>query len=395
VNRPTLIPGLPRIWRAPTELQLGSGPAKAVVLRLPDSRTAQLLDLLDGSRSLQSVLLQAARQGIGPLQAKAVIESLEAAGLAVPAASLIPLTFPGRARLMGEASALALQGSPAASILRRRAGCRVVLTGRGRLGAPLAVALAEAGVGHVQPDLSGSVTSGELSAGPLREADVGNSRRAAIADAVSRAAPGTQTGPVRRGAATLVNQLDHTEPVSLLAEAHAQRRQPHVAVTIRESVPVIGPFVPASGGPCLNCCDLHRRDRDADWPGPSRSDELEPCAVPTLLAAVAYATAEALTFLDGGAPETLGASAEITTPGRLRRRTWTPHPRCSCSRRAQELGWATGRARQAAALGGNAAGPDGDASRLGGGATDAEPARQRLSRAAAAGRRQVASTECE
>ncbi len=344
MNRPILIPGLPRIWRAPTELQLGS-----VVLRLPDPRTAQLLDLLDGSRSLQSVLLQAARRGIGPRHAEAVIESLGRAGLAMPAASLIPLTFPGRARLLSEAAALALRGSPAAAVLRRRAGCRVVLTGRGRLGAPLAVALAEAGVGHVHADLSGSLTPGELPAGPLREADAGRPRRVAIADAVARAAPQTQTGPVRRGAATLVIQLDHAEPVSLLAEAHAQRHQPHLAVTIRQGVPVIGPFVPAAGGPCLNCCELHRRDRDAGWPGASRSDELQPCAVASVLAAVAYAAAEALTFLDGGSPETVGASAEITAPGRLRRRTWTPHPSCACSRRPRQLGRRTRPAGGAAA----------------------------------------------
>ena len=304
------------------------------MLELTDPRAAQVLDLLDGSRSEQSVLLQAARQGIGPFQTRAVIDTLCRAGLAMPAASLIPLTFPGRDRLLGEASALALHGFPApATILRRRASSRVVITGRGRLGAAVAVALAEAGAGHVQPDLVGSVTRGELPAGPLREADVGRSRRVAVADAVSRAVPQTQTHPVRRGTATLVIQLDHDEPVALLAEAHARRHQPHLAVTIREGVPVIGPLVPAMGGPCLNCLDLHRKDRDATWPGVSRPDALEPCAVPTLLAAAAYVTAEALVFLDGGAPETVGASAEISSPGRLRKRSWSPHPRCSCSRR--------------------------------------------------------------
>jgi hypothetical protein len=179
----------------------------------------------------------------------------------------------------------------------------------------------------------GSVTRGELPAGPLREADVGHSRRVAVSEAVSRAVPQAQTHPVRRGTATLVIQLDHDEPVALLAEAHARRQQPHLAVTIREGVPVIGPLVPSSGGPCLNCLDLHRKDRDATWASVSRPDALEPCAVPTLLAAVAYATAEALAFLDGGSPETLGASAEINSPGRLRKRSWSPHPRCKCWRR--------------------------------------------------------------
>ena len=52
----------------------------------------------------------------------------------------------------------------------------------------------------------------------------------------------------------------------------------------------------------------------------------------TLLAATAFATAEVLTFLDGGTPETLGATVEISAPGRFRRRTWHPHPGCRCLR---------------------------------------------------------------
>jgi hypothetical protein len=209
----------------------------------------------------------------------------------------------------------------------------VVLAGHGRLGAAIAVTLAEAGVGHVHPEVSGTVTPGELAAGPLREADVGRPRREALAAAVTRAAPGAGTQAVRRGAAALVIQLDHDEPVDLIAAAHASRRQPHLAVTIREGAAVIGPLVPATGAPCLSCLDLHRRDRDAGWPGPSRPQVPEPCAATTLLAAAAYAAGEALTFLDGGTPETLGASAEITAPGRIRRRTWPPHPRCDCGRR--------------------------------------------------------------
>jgi hypothetical protein len=102
-------------------------------------------------------------------------------------------------------------------------------------------------------------------------------------------------------------------------------------VTIRESVAVVGPFVGARGRPCLLCLDLHRRERDASWPGPV-SAGAEPCAVSTVLATTAYAVAEALAFLDGGTPETAGATAEIRAPGRIRRRSWRPHPECPCAR---------------------------------------------------------------
>jgi hypothetical protein len=55
--------------------------------------------------------------------------------------------------------------------------------------------------------------------------------------------------------------------------------------------------------------------------------------VATVLAATGFVVAEVLTFLDGGKPETTGATVEITAPGRVRRRTWPPHPECPCGRR--------------------------------------------------------------
>ena len=334
MNRPTLIPGLPRVWRQGGELQLGSDPARSVVLRFPDPRTAAVLDLLDGTRPEQRVLHDAAQQGIPPDDTRAVLDSLRAAGLALPASSLLP-SFSSGHRLAGEAAVLALRGDPSrtpAARLRRRQAARVTVSGHGRLGAPIAVALAEAGVGHIHPQLPGFVHRGELAGGPLRSSDVGKPRNEAVVAALERVEPTIGTGG-GRGPATLVIQLDPDMPVILLAAGHAQRRQPHLAVTIREGAVVIGPLVPSTGSPCLACLDLHRRDRDAHWPGPPPRTGPELCTVATLLAATAYAVEEALTFLDGGTPQTLGASTELTSPSRLRRRTWPPHPGCPCARR--------------------------------------------------------------
>jgi hypothetical protein len=352
VIRPILIPGLPRVWRGPRELQLGSDPSRAVSIELPDPRVAQILDLLDGTRSERAALSRAAELGAPADQARALLATLQAAGLVLPATELLPNGLPheSRRRLIGEAAALALARKNPADILRRRAACRVVLTGHGRLGAPIAVALAEAGVGSIEADLPGTVGPGELAGGPLRGSDLGRPRREAISDAVLRAAPGSRPLPVRDPAApathtrsvpgpaeptsrspsvrdpaaTLVVQLGHDRPSD----------GPHLTVTIREGIPVIGPFVPASGRPCLRCLDLHRQDRDAAWPGPPRRpfpDTVQACAVATLLAATAFATAEVLTHLDGGHPQTLGTAVEITAPGRVRRRRWPPHPACRCN----------------------------------------------------------------
>ncbi|MCA2213368.1 ThiF family adenylyltransferase [Jidongwangia harbinensis] len=369
VPRPTLIPGLPRLWRDPHTLQLGLDPPRAVLVDLPDPRAARILDLLDGSRPERVVLRRATADGIAPADARALLDALHAARLVLPAPALWPafLTEDARHRLTGEAAALALQratvprppgcpedrapsgrakdagaaraggpgGRSPAATLRRRLAARVVVTGHGRLGAAIAVALAEAGVGHVHPDLPGPVALAELPGGPLRGTDVGTPRSEAVASALRRRVPGVETRPVRRGAAALLIQLGYAQPTALVAAAHLSRRQPHLAVSVRDGVAVVGPCVPPAGAPCLRCVELHRRERDAGRPEPAdrpATGTAEPCPVATLLTATGYATAEALTYLDGGRPETVGAAVEIAAPGRFRRRSWTPHPDCGCRR---------------------------------------------------------------
>jgi hypothetical protein len=340
LRRPTLLPGLARAWRGPHTLQLGVDPPHAISIDLPDPRVARMLDLLDGRRTERAVLARIAADGVSADDSRVLLDALHAAGLVLPAADLLPPALPeaARQRLVGEATALAFQRAvddpPPVQILRRRAAARVALTGRGRLAAPIAVALAEAGIGHIHADLSGAVWPSELPGGPLGAADVGRPRAEAITAAVRRAAPETGTRTVRRGAASLVVQLGYGEPAALLAAAYARRRQAHLAVAIRDGAVVVGPLVRPGVGPCLHCIELHRQDRDPGRPvstGPAAT--AEPCAVGTLLAATGYAVAEALAFLDGGSPATLGASVEIAAPGRARRRTWESHPDCRCARR--------------------------------------------------------------
>ncbi|MEU4214567.1 hypothetical protein [Actinoplanes sp. NPDC026623] len=336
--RPTLLPGLPRIWRASHTLQLGLDPPRAVLIDLPEPRAAGLLDLLDGSRSERLALARAGAFGMRPDEARTLLDTLHAAGLVVPAQSLFPPAMPER--LTGEAAALAYSPGAAspARTLRRRSAARVVVTGRARLAPGVAVALATAGVGHVHPDLTGSVDRHEIPGGPLSAADIGRPRAEAAAEAIQRAAPGTETRTVRRGAASLVIRLGGEQPPAPPTISRAQRRQPCLTATIREGKVLVGPLVPAAASPCLGCIALHRRDREAAWPDAAAPPmptpgPAEPCAAATLLAATAYLTAEALAFLDGDTPETLGAEVEISRPGRFRRRTWAPHPACPCVRR--------------------------------------------------------------
>ncbi|WP_349880459.1 TOMM precursor leader peptide-binding protein [Micromonospora sp. HUAS YX12] len=344
--RPVLLPGLTRLWRDRHTLQLGEPPGRAVLLEMSSPGTARLLDLLDGTRSERAVLAQAGAARVPPDEARALLDTLRDAGLVVPAQALLPRDLAGaaRARLAAEAAALALAspdlpGTPA-RLLRRRRAARVLVTGTGRLGAAVAVALAQAGVGHVVPDLTGPVGAGDLVGTGLTAAELGRPLAPAVRAALERCAPGTVTGPSRATRPDLVVQLGVDRPAELLATGYARRRQPHLLLDLRGGVPVVGPLVRPPVGPCLRCLDLHRGDRDPDWPAlaaqlaADRGERGErACAAATRLAAAAFATAEVLAHLDGAQPETLGGAVEIRGPGRVRYRRWPPHPSCGCCRR--------------------------------------------------------------
>lgn len=341
--RPTLLPGLARLWRDRHTLQLGLDPARAVLVEVANPVAARLLPLLDGTRSEREILDRAVELKISRDDARTLLDTLHGAGLVVGAHTLLPtvLPEPARRRLAPEAAALALAGPQVpgtpAQVLRQRAGARVVVTGRGRLAAPVAVALAQAGIGHVSPELAGTVRAAEATGFGLLASDEHRPRAVAVAEAIARCAPGTRTQPLRRGRADLVVQIGTDRPAGLAAAGYAQRRQAHLLLALRDGTAVLGPLVRAGGSPCLNCLDLHRRDRDPGWPDISAqltdAPTLEPCTAATLITSVGLAVGEVLAFLDGGTPETEGAALEVSASRRIRRRAWPPHPACGCVRR--------------------------------------------------------------
>ncbi len=217
-----------------------------------------------------------------------------------------------------------------AQVLRRRANARVAVAGRGRLAAPIAIALARSGVGHVRPDLSGTVRPEEVVLG-LDPAAVGRPRSVVVAQAV--VAAGGRPG---RGKPHLVVQVGAEQPADLAAAALRRRGQAVLAVEIRDGAPVVGPFVEAGGSPCLGCLELHRSDRDPAWSEIAADLATKPpeeaCDLVTIMTAAAFAAAEALAHIDGNEPRTIGGAVTVVSPGDLRRRHWPAHPRCSCVR---------------------------------------------------------------
>ena len=109
-----------------------------------------------------------------------------------------------------------------------------------------------------------------------------------------------------------------------------------------EAIGVVGPLVIPGRSACLRCLDLARTDRDPAWPlilaqmAGRRPDP--PACDATLAAAVAaQATAQAMAFVDrpGRTGPVSNGTLELVLPAwQWRRRTWLPHPACTCGQRA-------------------------------------------------------------
>jgi bacteriocin biosynthesis cyclodehydratase domain-containing protein len=320
-RRPTLLPSVRRLWRGSHQLQLGTDPGRAVMLELTDPASARMLDLLDGTRTETVLLRETTRLEIPESDVHLILGQLRRAGYVVDAHTLNPTGTGGlgdgaRRRIETEAAALALRrnrGDDAtpATLLRRRLSARVLVAGGGRLAAAIAEALDAAGVGHLDTE---STTAGgaAANASPLRL----TRRRVSVAVLVGTSGPAALTALALRGT-------------------------PHLAVSVRDATVLVGPLVLPGRGPCLNCLDLHRLDRDPAWrilaPQMQDATATEPIAWTTLLAGAALAAEEVLIQLQGGRPHTLGATVEIAGPVETVWRRWTQHPACGCGRRRRTM----------------------------------------------------------
>jgi hypothetical protein len=112
---------------------------------------------------------------------------------------------------------------------------------------------------------------------------------------------------------------------------------------VRDGVGLVGPLVIPGVTSCLDCADLHRRDRDAAWPAVAAQlrDSVGMADRATVLATAALALSQVTRVIgavrgsgsvpDPGPPPALNATLEFDVhAGSIVTRHWPRHPLCSC-----------------------------------------------------------------
>lgn len=127
----------------------------------------------------------------------------------------------------------------------------------------------------------------------------------------------------------------------MVRELHAARIA-HLPVRVRDGTGLIGPLVIPGVTSCLDCADLHRRDRDAAWPAVAAQlrDTVAQADRATLLGTAALALhhiTRVIAAVRGSAserdrpPPSLNATLEFdVAAGSIMTRHWQRHPLCCC-----------------------------------------------------------------
>jgi bacteriocin biosynthesis cyclodehydratase domain-containing protein len=124
----------------------------------------------------------------------------------------------------------------------------------------------------------------------------------------------------------------------MLRELHSQGVA-YLAVRVRDGTGLVGPLVVPGVTSCLDCADLHRRDRDATWPAVAAQlrDTVGVADRATLLATAALALSQvnrvigAIRGTDSEPPSSLSTTLEFDVhAGSIVARQWPKHPLCSC-----------------------------------------------------------------
>lgn len=309
--RPALRTGVLPLWRDRDTIQIGIDPRRAVALTGMGG-AAHVIALLDGSRDRDQVIVQASACGVPAEVTERVLKLLAAAGALVdfPASALRSLPTELRQQLIPELAAASLSRQDAdggARILAMRAATTILVCGTGRVTAAIAELLTSSGLA------------------------------ARCGPAPANAVPGpAEQAPARRSLPDLAVLVGRQQPE--VAAGLQRARVPHLAVSVSEAIGVVGPLVRPGRTACLRCLDLARAERDPAWPLllaqlAGRDADPPACGAALTAAVAAQAAAQVLAFADRAsqAEATANGTLELVLPGwQWRRRTWRPHPACTC-----------------------------------------------------------------
>ncbi|MFB7232188.1 ThiF family adenylyltransferase [Streptomyces fimicarius] len=387
---PMLKPALRRAWRGRNTVQFGVTPAHAVTLGPVDIATGSFLELLDGTRGLPLLREEARALDLSEHHVDVLLSRLAEAGLLDDPRS----AGPGADALRRRAEVMDRQRPDVASLsvvrpepgggLRRmaaRRAMRVQVRGAGRVGAAIASVLSGAGVGQVEVLDGGRAEPWDVAPGGLPPAAVGERRDVAARRLVQRSAPGPaprrakgagtaadrveadRTGTDRAGAdparaglagARLAGSAGQPPGLSLIVVAPRDGLSvyapvvdtagpwiasgtPHLYAGVIEATGVVGPLVLPGGTGCAGCLELHRSDRDPQWPRmlaqwrSGRRVAVPACDLGLATAVAGLAAAHALAFLDGDLPTSTGTRWEAALPLLdWRSEPIGPHADCSC-----------------------------------------------------------------
>lgn len=300
--RPALRRGLLAAWRDRDTIQLGVDARRAVAVT-GMSQAADVIRLLDGSRDRDQVITEASHSGIPASVAERVLTVLGAAGVLIDYPAQLVRSLPLELRrlllpVLAVASLSSQDSDGGARLLARRTATTVAVSG----------------------------------CGPVAEA---------IADLLTRSGLAAwREQPRTPGHADLSVLVGRQQP-ELVAELIRMRR-PHLAVLAAEAIGVVGPLVRPGSTACVRCLDLARAEQDPAWPlvlaqvagrdaNPAGCDPILEAAVAAQAAAVAVAFADQAPLAFAAVNGTL----ELVLPAwQWRRRSWRPHPGCTCGSRA-------------------------------------------------------------
>jgi bacteriocin biosynthesis cyclodehydratase domain-containing protein len=132
------------------------------------------------------------------------------------------------------------------------------------------------------------------------------------------------------------------EPDREVLDEWMRQAMPFLLVRVVEGRTVVGPFVQPGTTACVRCIDAHHTDADPSWPllvqqyaratARDRCDGTpEPVDPAQVAAALALATHDVATYVDGLEPNSWSATVTVDIDlAEVRRQPWQRHPDCGC-----------------------------------------------------------------